>query len=60
MFSAEPVKAKRRIDPALLAIRENRKRRKLEKEIKRMEKFGSILKPIEELEPDKIIAKEVE
>ena len=41
-------------------MRENRKRKRLEKEIKKLEKFGRKLKPIEELEPDRKITKELE
>ena len=41
-------------------FRENRRRKKLEKEIKKLEKFGRKLKPIEEEEPDRAILKEAE
>lgn len=58
-LNAEPTKAKKRVDPALLMLKENRKRKRLEKEIKKLEKFGRRLKPIEELEPDRSISKEL-
>lgn len=55
---AEPTKAKKRIDPALLAAKEGRKKKRLERDIKKMERLGRKLKPIEELEPDRALAKE--
>ena len=39
--------------------RENRKKKKIEKEIKKLERFGRRLKPIEENEPDRALAKEI-
>lgn len=59
VVSGEPPKARKRIDPALLKAREDRKRRKIEKEIKKLEKFGRQLKPINELRADKDLLKEV-
>lgn len=38
------------MDPAVLKAREERKRKKLEKQIRRLEKFQSQLKPIDELQ----------
>ncbi|KAK0045957.1 39S ribosomal protein L40 mitochondrial-like isoform X1 [Biomphalaria pfeifferi] len=49
---AEPMKKKKRIDPSVIAAREAKKIRRIEKEIKRLTKFGRILKPIEEVEID--------
>lgn len=43
----------------MLALRENRRKKRIEKEIKKMEKIGRKLKPIEELEPDRVVLKEV-
>ena len=60
IYSAEPMKAKKRIDPAVLAAREARKRKKLEREIKKMERFGRKMKPIEEHESDRVVLKELE
>lgn len=58
-LNAEPMKAKKRIDPAVLMLRETRRKKKIEKEIKKLEKFGRRLKPIEENEPDRALLKEV-
>ena len=41
-------------------FRENRRKKRIEKEIKKMEKIGRKLKPIEELETDRAIVKQVE
>lgn len=59
-LKSEPLKAKKRVDPAVLQAREARRRKRIEREIKRIEKFGKKLKPIEEREPDRLIAKEAE
>ena len=56
----EPTKAKKRVDPQVLAARENRKKKRIEKAIKSMEKLGRKMKPIEEGEVDRIILKEAE
>jgi len=47
---AEPLKKKKRIDPAVVRAREDRKRRRLEKAIRRLEKSARQLKPLAELE----------
>ncbi|XP_015109288.1 39S ribosomal protein L40, mitochondrial [Diachasma alloeum] len=47
----EPLKKKRRIDPAVIRQRELRRQRKLEKAIRRLEKHARQLKPISEVEP---------
>ena len=47
---AEPLKKKKRIDPAVVRAREERRRRKLEKAIRRLEKSSRQLKPLAELE----------
>jgi len=54
------MKAKKRIDPQVLLARENRKRKRIEKQIKSMEKLGRKLKPVEETEPDRALVKEAE
>lgn len=41
-------------------FRENRRKKRIEKEIKKMEKIGRKLKPIEELEPNRVIVKQIE
>ncbi|XP_063991678.1 large ribosomal subunit protein mL40 [Diachasmimorpha longicaudata] len=47
----EPLKKKRRIDPAVVRQREMRKQRKIEKAIRRLEKHARQLKPVSEVEP---------
>ena len=46
----EPLKKKRKQDPAQLRAKEERKKRKIEKEIKRLQRFTQTLKPIEEMQ----------
>lgn len=50
LFSAEPLKKKKRIDPQVIKAREDRKRKKLEKMIRRLERNARQLKPLDELE----------
>lgn len=45
---AEPLKKKKKLDPAVIKAREERKRKKLEKAIRRLERSEKQLKPIEE------------
>lgn len=45
---AEPLKKKKRMDPAILRAREARRQRKLEKQIRRLLKNARQLKPIDE------------
>lgn len=47
---AEPLKKKKKIDPAVVRAREERKKKKLEKQIRRLEKNAKQLKPIGECE----------
>lgn len=47
---AEPLKKKKKIDPQVLKQREERKRKKIEKQIRRLERNSRQLKPIDELE----------
>src|ERR1700712_2866479 len=56
---AEPLKKKKRIDPQLLRRREERKIRKLEKEIRRLELTPKQLKPIIEMQLTPQIIKEL-
>jgi len=44
------LKKKKKIDPAIIRAREDRKKKKIEKQIKRLEKNSQQLKPIDELE----------
>lgn len=53
---AEPLKKKKRIDPMIIKQREERKRKRLEKMIRRLEKGARQEKPIDECEvPEEII-----
>ncbi|CAH0550494.1 unnamed protein product [Brassicogethes aeneus] len=47
---AEPLKKKKRLDPAIVRSREERKKKKIEKQIRRLEKNARQLKPIQECE----------
>jgi large subunit ribosomal protein L40 len=47
---AEPLKKKKKVDPAVLKAREDRKKKKLEKQIRRLEKNARQVKPLEECE----------
>ncbi|XP_055903569.1 39S ribosomal protein L40, mitochondrial [Eupeodes corollae] len=47
---AEPLKKKKKIDPQIIKQREERKKKKIEKQIRRLEKNARQLKPIEELD----------
>lgn len=50
------MKKKKRLDPAIIRAREERKKKKLEKSIRKLEKQARQLKPISELEiPSKLI-----
>lgn len=50
-FRAEPLKKKKKLDPAIVKAREERRRKRIEKQIRRLEKNARQLKPIEEIEP---------
>ncbi|ENN80091.1 hypothetical protein HUJ04_013074 [Dendroctonus ponderosae] len=47
---AEPLKKKKKMDPAVVRAREERKKKRLEKQIRRLEKNTRQLKPIQECE----------
>ncbi|KAL6267594.1 hypothetical protein P5V15_000668 [Pogonomyrmex californicus] len=52
----EPLKRKKKLDPAIIKAREDRRKRKLEKQIRRLQKQSRQLKPISEIEvPSKLI-----
>ncbi|KAG7204229.1 hypothetical protein KM043_002057 [Ampulex compressa] len=56
VLSAEPLKKKRKMDPAIIRQREERRRRKIEKQIRRLEKGAKVLKPITGIDiPQKLI-----
>ncbi|VDM11744.1 unnamed protein product [Wuchereria bancrofti] len=52
-LSSPFVKAQKKMDPEIAKLREERKRRKLKKEIKLLESFGKKPKPVEEFIFDK-------
>jgi len=50
------LKKKKKLDPAIIRAREERKKKKLEKQIRRLEKATKQLKPVSEIEiPLKLI-----
>lgn len=49
-FSAEPMKKKKKLDPQIIKAREDRRRKKIEKQIRRLQKNAQQLKPIDEME----------
>ncbi|KAI0981049.1 hypothetical protein GJ496_008634 [Pomphorhynchus laevis] len=55
---ALPPKPKKKIDPAVLKLREERKKKKIERGLKKISKMARVLKPIEELEADRIVLRE--
>ncbi|GAU92348.1 hypothetical protein RvY_04441 [Ramazzottius varieornatus] len=55
---AEPLKKKKRIDPAVLKAREERKKRRLEKTIRQLAKNAQKLKPIDEMVVSKKLLQE--
>jgi hypothetical protein len=57
---AQPTKAKKKLDPMADKLKEDRKRRRYEKVINKLEKFKLQLKPINEYEPERRILKELE
>ena len=54
------MKKKKKVDPGMLKAKENKRIRKLEKEIKKKVAKGSILKPIEEIEGDRGVIRTIE
>lgn len=59
-FSAEPLKKRKKLDPAVVRAREERKKKKIEKQIRRLERNAKSYKPIEECEIPMNIAEEKE
>ncbi len=55
--SAEPMKKKKKADINIVVQREQKKRRRLEKAIRRLVAKGRIQKPIEEIEGDRAVFK---
>uniref|UniRef100_A0A2R5LAE5 Large ribosomal subunit protein mL40 n=1 Tax=Ornithodoros turicata TaxID=34597 RepID=A0A2R5LAE5_9ACAR len=58
-LNAEPLKKKKRVDPAVLRMREERRKRKLEKGIRQLKKHGKKLKPIDEMEVPPTLQREI-
>ena len=58
-FRAEPPKRKKKADGAMLQMKENRRRRKLEKELIKLERSGRILKPLPEKELSRTFMKSI-
>ena len=54
------MKKKKKQDAGVLIAREQKKRRNIEKQIRKMNKSGRKLKPIEEIEGDRKLKKELE
>ncbi|XP_030376348.1 39S ribosomal protein L40, mitochondrial isoform X2 [Scaptodrosophila lebanonensis] len=50
ILCAEPLKKKKKLDPQIIKQREDRRKKKIEKQIRRLEKNARQLKPVEELE----------
>ncbi len=55
-----PAKKKKKADITVVIQREQKKRRKLEKAIKKLEAKGRKFKPIEEIEGDRNVKKTIE
>lgn len=54
------MKKQKKVDPEVAKVREIRKRRKLEKEIRQLKKHGKTPKPVEEMQLDIISAKNID
>jgi len=57
LFSAEPMKKKKKADMTIVIQRDAKKRRRLEKNIRKLEAKGRKLKPIEEIEGNRNMLK---
>ena len=55
---AEPMKKKKKMDPAVIKAREERKKKRLEKSIKKLTKNEKQLKSLEEIELPVILSRE--
>lgn len=52
---AEPLKKKKRLDPAIVKARLDRRKKKIEKQIRRLQKNSRQFKPVEEIERPKAL-----
>ncbi|KAG7173864.1 39S ribosomal protein L40, mitochondrial-like [Homarus americanus] len=59
VVGAEPLKKKKKLDPQLVRQKEERRKRKIEKAIRRLEKNAGQLKPVDELEVPPAILQEM-
>jgi len=59
-YRAQPLRKKHRIDPNVEKARIDRKRRKLEKKIRQLERQARLFKPVEELMPNFDLKEELE
>ena len=57
LFSAEPMKKKKKADMSVVIQRDAKKRRRLEKNIRKLEAKGKKLKPIEEIDGNRSVLK---
>lgn len=53
----EPMRKKKRLDPKIIAARLDRKKRKIEKQIRRLQKNARQMKPIDEVEIPRVLSK---
>ncbi|KAK7105752.1 hypothetical protein V1264_017091 [Littorina saxatilis] len=54
-----PMKKKKKVDPAVLMQRETKRKKKIERQMKRLEKFGRRLKPVDEIDGDPKILSQI-
>jgi len=54
------MKKKKKLDMSIVMSRETKRRKKLEKAIRKQEQKGKLLKPIEEIEGDRNVLKTLE
>ncbi|KAK7499884.1 hypothetical protein BaRGS_00008975 [Batillaria attramentaria] len=55
-----PLKKKKKVDPAVLLARETKRKRKIERQMRRLEKLGRRLKPVDEIEGDPKLRNELQ
>lgn len=60
ILNSMPAKKRRKIDPAVLKAREEKRKKRLAKALKKMEKKQRIMRPMTEIEPNPILLKERE
>ncbi|KAL7669564.1 hypothetical protein ACOME3_010258 [Neoechinorhynchus agilis] len=55
---SEPPKPKKKVDQTVAKLREDRRRKRLERGIRKLQSYKKVLKPLIELEPDRKVLKE--